>query len=172
MMRKKFRTLALALALVMCAGLMTECGSSDDGSTSEDSSLSDTQETTDSETEEESQDTQTSLADTAAFTVAEVSQVAEDGTLTLILYEPTDSESTDSSDLTSYADLDLSQFQRSEETQTYTPQDSITVDEADNGTLTPASLQDIAVGDTLVIYTDEEGNDAIVLYPQQSMTAT
>ena len=83
---------------------------------------------------------QEEVVDAASFTVAEVTAIAEDGTLTLTLCEPADPDSTGSNALTSYANLDLSHFQLSEEA---------TVDEANNGTFTPASAEDIAVGDTL-----------------------
>lgn len=92
---------------------------------------------------------QEEVVDAASFTVAEVTAIAEDGTLTLPLCEPADPNSTGSKELTSYASLDLSHFQLSEETETYTVQEETTVDEANNGTFTPASAEDIAVGDTL-----------------------
>lgn len=168
-MRQKIRILSLVLVLVLCAGVMAACGSSDQEDAGESSSVSDTETVTAGEegTDQEEQEE----ADAASFTVAEVTAIAGDGTLTLTLCEPADPDSAGSNELTSYASLDLSQFQLSEETETYTVQDGTTVDEADNGTFTPASAEDIAVGDTLVIYTDADGQDAIVIYPQQAMTA-
>lgn len=166
-MRQKIRILGLVLVLVLCAGMMAACGSSDQEDAGESSSVSDTETVTDGDEETDQEE----MVDAASFTVAEVTAISEDGTLTLTLYEPSDPDSAGSNALTSYASLDLSQFQPSEETETYTVQEETTVDEADNGTFTPASAEDIAVGDTLVIYTDEDGQDTIVLYPHQDMTA-
>ena len=92
-------------------------------------------------------------ADEDALQIAEVTAIADDGTLSMTLYTLTEG----AEEPTDYAAIDMSLYEAGTETAEYLP------DERD-GELTEATAADIAVGDMLAFYKTEDGTNAIAIY--------
>lgn len=95
--------------------------------------------------------------------VGKVTEILEDGTLVLDLYKLTDAAADYT--ITDYANVKLDNYTSSGETRAVGFGEDVTIQTAQNGTLTDAQAGDIAVGDTLVIYTTESGGTAVAVYP-------
>lgn len=100
---------------------------------------------------------------TSAFLAAEVTAVNEDGSLTLLHYISTDDTAIDD-----YGAVDFTQFAPDETTSEYEIPDDSLIYLAENGELNELNADQIAVGDMLVIYTDDSGVTNIVVYPPET----
>lgn len=95
--------------------------------------------------------------------VAEVTSVNTDGSLTLLEYvAPEDLAMED------YEAVDLTQFTPGETTSEYEIPDDSLIYLAENGELTELNADQIAVGDMLVIDTDDSGVTNILVYPPET----
>lgn len=102
------------------------------------------------------------------YTVAEVTAVNEDGSLTLLNYVSIE----DSLEyiIDDYAAVDFTQFASDEITSEYVIPDGSMVYLAENGELTEYTADHIIAGDMLVIYTDDSDVTNIVVYPAETET--
>ena len=100
--------------------------------------------------------------------VAEVADVNDDGTLSLILF----TLSEDASDyvISDYAAVELDKYCATETTEEYTIPDDCVISLAEDSVLTETTSDEIAVGDTLIIYTDEDGITNIAVYHAEEDT--
>ena len=98
--------------------------------------------------------------DENADIIAEVTAVNDDGTLELTLYNVVD----DTLEITDYAAVDLDNYTPSETVETYTVADETVIAVAEEGVLAETTSDEIAAGDMLVIYLDEEGVTNIAVY--------
>lgn len=175
-MRKHMRPIALALALILCLGLLTACT----GSSSDEESQAPVEETeepvveteepveeteepveeTDEETEEPAEETDEAAGD--GLLIAEVTAVNEDGSCSLLLYDLAEG----AQEPADYADIDLSLYEPGTETAEYTPEDTVLIYEVTDGTLSSVGPGVIVVGDMLAFYTDEDGTECIAVYHQ------
>lgn len=169
-MKKHMKFVALSMALILCLGLLSACSSGDDGAAATDevteteepvetSEVTETEEPVETDAAEET-DPGDGATDEDTLQIAEVTAIAEDGTLSMTLYtliegaeEPSD-----------YADIDMSVFEAGTETAEYLPDETVQIYVASDGTLTEATAADIAVGDMLAFYKTEDGTDAIAIY--------
>ena len=99
----------------------------------------------------------------ANVSVGKVTEILEDGTLVLDLYKLTDAAADYT--ITDYANVKLDNYTSSGETRAVGFGEEVTIQTAQNGALTDAQAGDIAAGDTLVIYTVENGGTAVAVYP-------
>lgn len=99
-------------------------------------------------------------ADETSDVIAEVTTVNEDGTLELSLYEVLD----DTLEITDYAAVDLDNYYDSYITETYTIADDAVITVVTDGVLTETTVEEIVVGDILVIYSDEYATTNIAVY--------
>lgn len=150
-MRKHMRPIALALALILCLGLLTACT----GSSSDEESQAPVEETEEpvEETDEETGD---------GLLIAEVTAVNEDGSYSLLLYDLAEG----AQEPADYADIDLTLYEPGTETAEYTPEDTVLIYEVTYGTLSSVGPGVIVVGDMLAFYTDEDGTECIAVYHQ------
>lgn len=102
----------------------------------------------------------TDTTDEAADIIAEVTAVNEDGTLELSIYEILD----DTIEITDYASVDLTNYYDSYITEPYTIADDTVIAVAAEGVLTETTSEEIMAGDILLIYTDEDAVENIVIY--------
>ena len=165
---------ALALALALCGGLLAGCGSGDAEESEPVSSSVEESETVDDGTEpsesladetvQESASMEDADGETASSdVVGVVSAIAEDGTVTLSLYQLAAAGADDT--ITDYANVALDNYEDSGETQDYDLSAAAVLQSAADGVLTDALLEDIAVGDTLILYTTADGGTGVVIYP-------
>lgn len=180
-MKKHIKFTALALALILCLGMLTACSSGEDDSTVTDSVESEepteTNEVTESEEPTETDDAEETdpadetedpadetedpdAADEDALQIAEVTAIADDGTLSMTLYTLTEG----AEEPTDYAAIDMSLYEAGTETAEYLPDETVQIYVAADGELTEATAADIAVGDMLAFYKTEDGTNAIAIY--------
>lgn len=160
---KHMKFTALALALILCLGLLSACSTGKDDSTAAtDPAESDTPAVTDdagSETPDET-DPAEEPAEDDALEIAEVTAIADDGTLSMTLYTLTEG----AEQPTDYAAIDMDLYVAGTDTAEYLPDESVQIYVASDGTLTAATAADIAVGDMLAFYKTEDGGNAIAIY--------
>lgn len=101
-------------------------------------------------------------------TVAMVDGVADDGTLSLIVYKLTDAAADYS--ISDYADVDFESYEATDETLEYVPDSAMTIQTALDGVLTDTDSTEIAEGDMLVIHADDSGSDAVVIFHPDAET--
>ena len=184
--RKKIRMFPLVLVLVLlCAGVLSGCGSSrDDGAEVTPSATAGTDDTTSGtgnaqnspggsentnnsseNTDDENTDVTENGSETNAATderyVAKVTSLNDDGTLALTLCTTTDETAAQLSD---YAKVDMEKFTPTSAVVNYTVPDDAMVYQATDGELKEGDAKTIAAGDMLVIY-GENGKTNIVIYP-------
>lgn len=157
-MRKHMKSIALALALILCLGLLTACT----GSSSDEDSQAPVEETEEpvEETEEPAEETDEAAGD--GMLIAEVTAVNEDGSYSLLLYDLAEG----AQEPADYADIDLSLYEPGTETAEYTPEDTVLIYEVTYGTLSSVGPGVIVEGDMLAFYTDEDGTECIAVYHQ------
>lgn len=97
--------------------------------------------------------------------VAEVTAVNTDGSLTLLEYVAAEDLA-----LEDYTAVDLTQFTPGEITSEYRIPDDSLIYLAENGEMTELTADQIAVGDMLVIYTDDSAVTNILVYPPKAET--
>ena len=157
---KKFGVLSLLLVMLLCIGLAaTGCTGStddDDGTTLDDTA---SDETTDNEDTEDETYEATDLSIDA--TVAEVTAVGE-GSITVTYY----SLAEDNADyvITDAAAVELANYEASSETQELIVDSAWTVWIVEDGVATEGTSDQIVVGDVIIIYTDADGVENIVVY--------
>ena len=142
-MKKHMKFTALALALILCLGLLSACSTGKDDSTAA---------TDPAESETPAEDD--------ALEIAEVTAIADDGTLSMTLYTLTEG----AEQPTDYAAIDMDLYVAGTETAEYLPDESVQIYVASDGALTAATAADIAVGDMLAFYKTEDGGNAIAIY--------
>lgn len=164
-MRKHMKSIALALALILCLGLLTACA----GSSSDEESQAPVEETEEpvveteepvEETEEPAEETDEAAGD--GLLIAEVTAVNEDGSCSLLLYDLAEG----AQEPADYADIDLTLYEPGTETAEYTPEDTVLIYEVTYGTLSSVGPGVIVEGDMLAFYTDEDGTECIAVYHQ------
>ena len=151
-MKKHMKFTALALALILCLGLLSACSTGGDDSAATDPAESETPAVTDDAAEEPAEDD--------ALEIAEVTAIADDGTLSMTLYTLTEG----AEQPTDYAAIDMDLYVAGTETAEYLPDESVQIYVASDGALTAATAADIAVGDMLAFYKTEDGGNAIAIY--------
>lgn len=174
--RKRMGLTALFLTLALCGGLLAGCSSSDTEESENISSSVEESEAVDTSTAEpetgtdetqESESLEDGTGETASDdVVGVVSAIAEDGTVTLSLYQLTEAGA--GYTITDYADVALDNYEDSGVTQDYDLSTVATIQSAADGALTDALLGDIAVGDVLILYTTADGGAGVVIYPAAS----
>ena len=97
--------------------------------------------------------------------VAQVTGISEDGLLSLTRCKAKDDAGEGS--VTDYANIDATRYEATGETDEYTVADGVLVSVAEDGVLTEATADEIAVGDLLVFYSTEDGQTAIAVYHPQ-----
>ena len=161
-MKKHMKFTALALALILCLGLLSACSTGKDDSAAtdprergacvtDDAAGSETPDTTDPAEEPAEDD---------ALEIAEVTAIADDGTLSMTLYTLTEG----AEQPTDYAAIDMDLYVAGTDTAEYLPDESVQIYVASDGALTAATAADIAVGDMLAFYKTEDGGNAIAIY--------
>ena len=97
--------------------------------------------------------------------MSQVTAVGEDGSLTVSQYQ----RKADAEDgaITDYAAVDLEQYEDTGVSRELTISDTAIIQVAENGTLSDALAEDIAVGDMLIVYTDDTGTQVVVIYPAE-----
>ena len=151
-MNKKFRILAALMSLALCVGMLTACTNTSGGNNSSADNNSNSGSNVNSDTSG-SQDT-SDESTLSINTVAEVTAVNEDGSLELKIYSG-------SGNISDFAAVDFSAYTATEETESLTIPDTGVLSTAENGSLTAASLSDIAVGDMLVITQDIDTDEVL-----------
>ena len=175
-MRKHMRPIALALALILCLGLLTACTASSSHEESQapveeteepvvetEEPVEETEEPveeTDEETEEPAEETDEAAGD--GLLIAEVTAVNEDGGCSLLLYDLAEG----AQEPADYADIDLTLYEPGTETAEYTPEDTVLIYAVTDGTLSSVGPGVIVEGDMLAFYTDEDGTECIAVYHQ------
>ena len=167
--RKRMGLTALFLTLALCGGLLAGCSSSDTEESENISSSVEESEAVDTSTAEpetgtdetqESESLEDGTGETASDdVVGVVSAIAEDGTVTLSLYQLTEAGA--GYTITDYADVALDNYEDSGVTQDYDLSTVATIQSAADGALTDALLGDIAVGDVLILYTTADGGAGV-----------
>ena len=150
-MKKHMKFTALALALILCLGLLSACSTGGDDSAATDAAESETPDETDPAEEPAEDD---------ALEIAEVTAIADDGTLSMTLYTLTEG----AEQPTDYAAIDMDLYVAGTDTAEYLPDESVQIYVASDGALTAATAADIAVGDMLAFYKTEDGGNAIAIY--------
>lgn len=178
-MRKHMKFTAVALALLLCLGLLSACSGTgeDESATTENVEETDTvteteepvvdetdepEETDESDTTDDTADETTDETVEDELTVAEVMAINEDGSYSLTLYTLTEGAEAP----TDYAAIDMTLYEPGTETTEYTLPDDILIYTVEDGTLTEADASAIAEGDMLAFYTDETGAECIAVYNQ------
>lgn len=181
-MRKHMKFTAVALALLLCLGLLSACSGTgeDESATTENVAETDTvteteepvvdetdepdepEETDESDTTDDTTDETTDETVEDELTVAEVMAINEDGSYSLTLYTLTEGAEAP----TDYAAIDMTLYEPGTETTEYTLPDDILIYTVEDGTLTEADASAIAEGDMLAFYTDETGAECIAVYNQ------
>ena len=173
-MKKHMKFTALALALVLCLGMLTACSSGEEDSAGTDpveseeptetNEVTESEEPTETDDEEETDPVEETedpdAADEDALQIAEVTAIADDGTLSMTLYTLTEG----AEEPTDYAAIDMSLYEAGTETAEYLPDETVQIYVAADGELTEATAADIAVGDMLAFYKTEDGTNAIAIY--------
>lgn len=161
-MKKHMKFTALALALILCLGLLSACSTGGEDSAATDPAESDTPAVTDDAGSEtpDTTDPAEEPAEDDALEIAEVTAIADDGTLSMTLYTLTEG----AEQPTDYAAIDMDLYVAGTDTAEYLPDESVQIYVASDGTLTAATAADIAVGDMLAFYKTEDGGNAIAIY--------
>ena len=152
-MKKHMKFTALALALILCLGLLSACSTGKDDSTAVTDDAAESAEPEETDPAEEP-------AEDDALEIAEVTVIADDGTLSMTLYTLTEG----AEQPTDYAAIDMDLYVAGTETAEYLPDESVQIYVASDGALTAATAADIAVGDMLAFYKTEDGGNAIAIY--------
>lgn len=162
-MKKHMKFTALALALILCLGLLSACSTGGEDSATTDPAESETPAVTDDAAGSETPDTTDPAEEPAeddALEIAEVTAIADDGTMSMTLYTLTEG----AEQPTDYAAIDMDLYVAGTDTAEYLPDESVQIYVASDGTLTAATAADIAVGDMLAFYKTEDGGNAIAIY--------
>lgn len=173
-MKKHMKFTALALALILCLGLLSACSTGGDDSAATDPAESEEPAVTDDAAEStEPEETDAAESETTDETdpaeepaeddeleIAEVTAIADDGTLSMTLYTLTEG----AEQPTDYAAIDMDLYVAGTDTAEYLPDESVQIYVASDGALTAATAADIAVGDMLAFYKTEDGGNAIAIY--------
>lgn len=168
-MKKHMKFTALALALVICLGMLSACSSGEDDAAVTDPAESEEPVVTDDAAESaapedtdpaDETDPAEEPAEEDALQIAEVTAIADDGTLSMTLYTLTEG----AEEPTDYAAIDMDLYVAGTDTAEYLPDDTVQIYLASDGTLTAATAADIAVGDMLAFYKTEDGANAIAIY--------
>lgn len=102
--------------------------------------------------------------------VAEVTGISEDGLLSLTRCKA--KGDTGEEAITNYANVDVTNYEATGETDEYTVADGVLVAVAEDGVLMETTTDEIAVGDLLVFYLTADGQTAIAVYhPQMESSA-
>ena len=182
---KKYRIIAGASAAVLVLGLMTACGAKQEEVVEKEPvipedaleevtpevvpeedlvvefPLEDGETENDEDPEAPVEDPEAELpAENRTILVAELTEIAEDGSMTILPYAPVDEELS----IEDYANVDFSAFAAGEESETLTLSDGVLFQVALDGELTDADESALTLGSMLVIVTDDDGSQTIVIY--------
>lgn len=169
-MKKYVKFIAIALSLALCLGMLSACSSGEEDSAETDPVESEEPVVTDgaeeSEVPEETEKPEVTgepteePAEETALQIAEVTAIADDGTLSMTLYTLTEGAEEPSD----YAAIDMSLYEAGTETAEYLPDETVQIYVAADGELSEAAAADIAVGDMLAFYKTDDGTNAIAIY--------
>ena len=174
---KTYRIIAGASAAVLAMGLMTACSSKQEPVVEEEPIVQEeiqqevTPEVTpeedvivefplEEETAEEAEEEQSAEAMTVQ--VAEITEIADDGTMTILPYALAD----ESAELMieDYANVDFSAFVAGEEAEALELSEDVLFQTVIDGELTDADESALMVGSMLIITTADDGSRSIVIY--------
>lgn len=96
--------------------------------------------------------------------VAEITGIAEDGTLELTIYELSEDAVTAEYSIEDYASVDFSNYVATEVLQEFVVESTVVINVASEGALTEADSSAFTVGDMLLFYLGEEGVETITIY--------
>jgi len=183
---KKYRIIAGASAAVLTLSLMTACGSKQEEPVQEEQPVVqeeiqteapavqpevEIQEQEPAETEqeaptEEAEDSnvESELAAPAQQTIeiAQLTEIAEDGAMTILPYAPADGGGILA--MEDYANVDFGAYVAAEETEALELADQVMFQLAQDGELSEADESALTVGSMLVIITDADGVQTIVIH--------
>jgi len=183
---KKYRIIAGASAAVLTLSLMTACGSKQEEPVQEEQPVVqeeiqteapavqpevEIQEQEPAETEqeaptEEAEDSnvESELAAPAQQTIeiAQLTEIAEDGAMTILPYAPADGGEILA--MEDYANVDFGAYVAAEETEALELADQVMFQLAQDGELSEADESALTVGSMLVIITDADGVQTIVIH--------
>lgn len=182
---KKYRIIAGASAAVLVLGLMTACGAKQEEVVEKEPvipedaleevtpevvpeedlvvefPLEDGETENDEDPEAPVEDPEAELpAENRTILVAGLTEIAEDGSMTILPYAPVDEELS----IEDFANVDFSAFAAGEESEILTLSDGVLFQVALDGELTDADESALTLGSMLVIVTDEDGTQTIVIY--------
>lgn len=178
-MNKKYAIIAGASALVLTLGLMTGCSQKkeevvEEEPIVEEETLVETapeveiedeiviEEPVEGENEEVVEDPEAELPAEQTILVAELTEIAEDGSMTILPYELAD-ETADAA-IEDFANVDFSAYLAGEEGEALVLAEDAVFQLAQDGELVEADASSLTVGSMLIVITDAEGNQSIVIY--------
>ena len=183
---KKYRIIAGASAAVLTLSLMTACGSKQEEPVQEEQPVVqeeiqteapavqpevEVQEQKPAETEQEApteeaedSDVESELAAPAQQTIeiAQLTEIAEDGAMTILPYAPADGGEILA--MEDYANVDFGAYVAAEETEALELADQVMFQLAQDGELSEVDESALTVGSMLVILTDADGVQTIVIH--------
>ena len=173
---KQYRIIAGASAAVLALGLQTACGSKQEPVVEEEPVVQEEAleavapeaqpedvivEFPLEEVEPEAEEQEAELPEEAQpVLVAELMEIAEDGALIVLPYVSTDADMV----ISDYADVDLSAFEAGEETEELVLGENVLFQTELEGELTDADQSALEVGAMLVIVSEEDGAQTIVIH--------
>lgn len=198
---KKMRLMAGVTALVLALGLLTACGQQEDkveeetpvqeeqteqtiqddlteevlepveeDPVEEEEMPEEDSETEEPETESEDEDAEEEAEEAAERTVsvAELTEISEDGTMTVTLYAG--SEDTESL-IEDYTDVDFALFEATEQTQLLELHEDMLIYLVRDGLLEETYSTSLTEGCMLLMITEADGTEALVIYDSVAISA-
>ena len=180
-MQKKYAILAGVSAFALCFGLLTGCGKKNEEPQEEpeiiqeetqaeheivddaivEETVQDGEEMPAQDGEQESEDADAVPAEQTVL-VAELTELAEDGSMHVVPFELAD-ETADAA-IEDYANVDFSGYVAQEQVQELTLAEDAVFFLADNGELVEADAETLAVGCMLIVVTENNGVQFVVIY--------
>ena len=180
-MKKKYAILAGVSAFALCFGLLTGCGKKNEEPQEEpeiiqeetqaeheivddaivEETVQDGEEMPAQDDEQESEDADAVPAEQTVL-VAELTELAEDGSMHVVPFELAD-ETADAA-IEDYANVDFSGYVAQEQVQELTLAEDAVFFLADNGELVEADAERLAVGCMLIVVTENNGVQFVVIY--------
>ena len=180
-MKKKYAILAGVSAFALCFGLLTGCGKKNEEPQEEpeiiqeetqaeheivddaivEETVQDGEEMPAQDGERESEDADAVPAEQTVL-VAELTELAEDGSMHVVPFELAD-ETADAA-IEDYANVDFSGYVAQEQVQELTLAEDAVFFLADNGELVEADAETLAVGCMLIVVTENNGVQFVVIY--------
>ena len=181
-MKKKYAILAGVSAFALCFGLLTGCGKKNEEPQEEpeiiqeetqaeheivddaivEENVQDGEEMPAQDGEQESEDADAAVPAEQTVLVAELTELAEDGSMHVVPFELAD-ETADAA-IEDYANVDFSGYVAQEQVQELALAEDAVFFLADNGELVEADAETLAVGCMLIVVTENNGVQFVVIY--------